>query len=112
MPRVKSILETVPVDHTAGAEEHLSASLTLTALTHLQQTPAGISSSEAAGAAVTCPSSTAGSHTPTTWAGPPAPQVLCSECLYPAARRFSNFLVSELLDAFFVQITSKDTYRV
>lgn len=112
MPRAKRILETIPVDRTAGAEEHLSASLTLTAPTHLQQTPAGISSSEAAGATVTCPPSTAGGHTPTTWAGPPVPQVLCSERLYPAAQRFSNFLVSELLDAFFLQVTSTDNYRV
>lgn len=63
-------------------------------------------------AAVACPSSIAGSHTSTTWAGPPAPQVLGSVRLYPAAQRFSNFLVSELLDASFVQVTSTDTYHV
>ena len=86
VPRAKRILETIPVDRTAGAEEHLSASLTLTAPTHLQQTPAGISSSEAAGAAVTCPPSTAGGHTPTTWAGPPASPPLLPSVLQPCDR--------------------------
>lgn len=38
MPHIESILETIPVGHTAGAE-HLSASLTRTASAHLQQTP-------------------------------------------------------------------------
>lgn len=82
VPHVKSILETIQVDHTAGPEEHLSASLTLTASTHLKRTPGRPSppQSEPRRAAVTCPPSIAGSHTPITsgWASHPTSPVQCS----------------------------------